>query len=147
MEIYFIKGYIKDEYYGLDGAREVIEHFYRENQTMEALIYTIIKACKSIEEWTIEVRLNNLKSPFRYGLTERDIRRASFEEQIELLQYYCNVYLILYHISKCTLNKLDKHYNKQLNIPLNNMKGGDDIVEYIVRCNERIVDKFNRSIL
>ncbi|MFQ6883939.1 hypothetical protein [Clostridium sp.] len=147
MEVYFIKGYINNEFYGLDGAWEVIDHFYRENQSIETLIYTIIKACKSIEEWTIEVRLNNLKSPFKYGLTERDIKKLSFEEQMELLQYYCNVYLILYHISKYTLNKLDKQYNKQLNIPLQDMKGGDDIVEYLRKANRGIMDKFNRNIL
>ena len=146
MNNYFIKGFIKDNFLGLNGAYEVIEHFEREEKDIASLIHTIIKACKSIEEWTIEVRLDNLKSPFKYGLSEKDIRNLSFNKQIELLQYYCNAYLLLLHISKSTLNKLDPYYKEHLELPLLR-KGGDEIAEYIIRCNRRGMDKFNRELL
>ena len=145
MDIYFIKAFIKDNYLGINGAYEVIEHFGRENYNLETLIYTIIKGCKSIEEWTLEVRLKGIKSPFIYGLSENDIRKLDFDKQIELLQYYCNAYLLLYHLSKSTLDKLDNDYKEHLEFPL--LKGGDDIAEYVIRCNKRIMDKWNRTIL
>ena len=145
MNSYFIKGFIKDNFLGINGSYEVIKHFEREDKDIASLIYTIIKACKSIEEWTIEVRLDSLKSPFKYGLSENDIRNLSFDEQIELLQYYCNVYLLLFHISKSTQDKLDISYKENLELPL--LKGGDDIAEYIKECNRRCLDKFNRQLL
>lgn len=145
MDNYFIKGFIEDNFLNLNGACKVIEHFARDEQDMAKLIYTIIKACKSIEEWTIEVRLNNLKSPFKYGLSENDIRNLNINKQIELLQYYCNAYLLLLHISKSTQDKLDTNYKEHLELPL--LKGGDDIAEYIKECNRRTMDKFNRQLL
>ena len=85
MDIYFIKAFINDNYIGLNGIHNVIEHFSRNEQSLSKLIYIIIKACKSIEDWTLEVRLN-IKSPFIYGLSENDIENLTENEQIKLLQ-------------------------------------------------------------
>ena len=147
MDNYFIKAFIKNDYLGLNGINEVIEHFSRDEQEVHTLIYTVIKACKSLEEWTISVRLGNIKSPFRYGLSERDITKLGFDEQIELLQYYCNVYILLYHICKSTDNRLDKNYNEHLDLSQLNEGGGEGINGYIKECNKRIMDKWNRTIL
>lgn len=147
MDNYFIKAFVKNDYLGLHGTHEVIEHFSRTGQEIETLIYVIIKADKSLEDWTISVRLNNIKSPFRYGLSEHDISRLNFDEQIELLQYYCNVYVLLYHICKSTENRLDKKYNEHLDLSQLNEGGGEGINGYIKEVGTRIMDKWNRGLL
>ena len=146
MDNYFIKAFVKNDYLGIHGIHEVIEHFSRPGQEMETLIYTVIKACKSLEDWTILVRLGNIKSPFRYGLSEHNISLMNFDEQIELLQYYCNAYVLLYHVCKSAENRLDKTYAEHLNI--HQLKeGGERLNEYITECNRRIMHKWNRTIL
>lgn len=147
MDNYFIKAFIKNEYLGLQGQYEVIEHFSRPGQEMETLIYTVIKACKSLEDWTILVRLGNIKSPFKYGLSERDISNLGFDKQIELLQYYCNVYILLYHICKSAENRLDKTYTEHLDIRQLKAEGGERLNGYITECNRRIMDKWSRRLL
>lgn len=140
MDNYFIKAFKKDDFIG-------IEHFSRPGQEIETLIYVIIKADKSLEDWTISTRLNNIKSPFRYGLSEHDISLMNFDEQIELLQYYCNIYILLYHICKSTENRLDKNYNEHLDLNQLNDGGGDGLNGYIEECNKKCLDKWNRGLL
>lgn len=147
MDNYFIKSFIKDDFIGINGIHEVIEHFSRPGQEIETLIYTVIKACKSLEDWTISVRLGNIKSPFRYGLSERDIAKLGFDEQIELLQYYCNVYVLLYHICKSSQNRLDETYTEHLNSHQLKAEGGERLNGYMQECNRRIMDKWNRGLL
>ena len=147
MDNYFIKAFVKDDFMGVNGIHEVIEHFSRQGQNIETLIYVIIKSCKSLEDWTISTRLNNTNSPFKYGLSEHDISLMNFDEQIELLQYYCNAYILLYHICKSTENRLDKNYNEHLDLSQLNKGGGDGLNGYIEECNKRIMDKWNRGIL
>lgn len=145
METFFIKGYIKNSYLGLTGQVEVIEHFSRPGQPIERLIYTIIKACKSIEDWTLEVRLPKLKSHFTYGLSERDIAKLNFNSQTELLQYYCNAYVLLYHLSKMTQDRLDTGYQEQLSLQEVEQEGGK-VLEYIREADRKCLDKWNRSL-
>ena len=144
MDIY--KGFINNSYLGINGTHEVIEHFGRDNQRIEKLIYTIIRACKSLEDWTISSRLGDIKSPIIYGLSERDIANMDFNKQIELLQYYCNAYVLLFHICKSTENKLDKDYKEHLDSNLLQREGGV-VIGYMQDINRRIMDKWNRTIL
>lgn len=146
MDIYFIKGFINNSYLGINGTHEVIEHFGRDNQGIEKLIYTIIRACKSLEDWTISARLGDIKSPFIYGLSERDIASMGFNKQIELLQYYCNAYVLLLHICKSTQNRLDGEYKEHLDSNLLQKEGGE-VIGYMQDISRRIMDKWNRTIL
>lgn len=147
MDNYFIKAFIKDDFIGINGIHEVIEHFSRPGQEIHTLIYVIIKADKSLEDWTISTRLGDIKSPFKYGLSEHDISLMNFDEQIELLQYYCNIYILLYHICKSTENRLDKNYNEHLDLNQLNDGGGDGLNGYIEECNKKCLDKWNRGLL
>lgn len=145
METYFLKAYVGDSYIGVKGKHSLIEHFGRENQNIEELIYIIQKATKSIEEWTISVRLSNLKSPFTYGLSKQDISRMDFDNQIEVLEYWCNAYTLLYHLTKKTENKLDDNYREEIDKSLLLQEGGD-IIEYCTKANRRISDKWGRKL-
>lgn len=146
MDTYFVKGFISNTYLGITGTHEVIEHFKRDNQSIERLIYIIVKACKSIEDWTISARLGDIKSPFKYGLSEKDIQKLDFDTQIRILQYYSNVYVLLFHICKSTQNILDAEYKEH--IDLHQLQGrGGEVIGYIEEVNRRIMDKWNRAIL
>lgn len=145
METYFLKSFISNSYIGLNGKHSSLEHFSRENQDIEELIYTIQKAARSIEEWTISVRLPNLKSPFVYGLSKQDIARMDFDKQIEVLDYWCNAYTLLYHLTKKTENKLDNNYREEIDKSLLLQEGGE-IIEYCTKANRRISDKWGRKL-
>lgn len=147
MDNYFIKAFLKDNFLGITGVASVAEHFMRPDQNFNELIYVISKACKSLEEWTIEVRLGDIKAPFKYGLNEKDIEHLGQDKQIELLQYYSNAYVFLYHICKSTENRLDKTYTEHLDLNLLQEEGGEDLNEYTKEVQRRIMDKWNRELL
>ncbi len=144
MDIYFLKAFISDSYIGLNGIHNVIEHFMRNEQDISNLTYTIIKACKAIEEWTLGVRLKT-KSPFVYGLSENDIETLNENEQIKLLQKYCNIYVLLYHLSKMTLDNLDIDYQEHINIKLlsNEIM---EVIHYVEESDREMGDKWNRTV-
>lgn len=145
MNNYFIKGFIKDDYIGLNGNISTINHFEREEQDIGTLIYVIIKACKSIEEWTISIRYRNLKSPFVYGITEIDLYKMNEQQLIKTLQYYCNAYLVLHHLSKMSENKLDSRYNCRIDKSLLLQEGGE-LLDYITKADRECMDKWGRSL-
>lgn len=145
MNQFFIRGFIKDNHIGLNGAISVIEHFQRDNQELETLIFTIIKACKSLEEWTISIRYKDLKSPYPYGFSEYDLTRMTEQQQIEILQYYCNAYLVLYHLSQMSLNRLDSSYCERVDINLLQKEGGG-LNDYLTKADKQLRDKWNRSL-
>lgn len=144
MDIYFIKAFINDDYLGLNGIHNVIDHFIREEQNLSRLIYIIIKACKSIDEWTLDIRLNT-KSPFIFGLSENDIENLNENEQIKLLQKYCNIYVLLYHLSKITFDNLDIEYQEHINKNLLSAEG-KEVINYVKRADKEISDKWNRTV-
>lgn len=144
MNIYFIKAFINDNYIGLNGIHNVIDYFSRNEQSLSKLIYIIIKACKSIEDWTLEVRLN-IKSPFIYGLSENEIENLIENEQIKILQKYCNIYILLYHLSKMTLDNLDQEYQEHINKNLV-LEEGKEVINYVKCADREMADKWDRTV-
>lgn len=144
MDIYFIKAFITDSYIGLNGIHNVIEHFSRKEQSLSKLICIIIKACKSIEDWTLDVRLKT-KSPFVYGLSENYIENLTENEQIKLLQKYCSIYILLYHLSKMTLGNLDQEYKEHINKNLLSEEG-KEVINYVKCADREMADKWERTV-
>ena len=146
MDNYFVKGFLKDEFLGLIGVHSTYEHFNRENQSLEETIYVVIKACKSIEEWTLEVRLPNLKSPVEYGYSKTDLLKMGLNQQLEILQYYSNIYVLYHHFEEMTRNRLDINYKNNIDTCQLKQLGGQDLYEYINTGRKYIMDNYNREV-
>ena len=146
MDNYFIKGFLKDEFLGLVGIHEAFEHFNREHQSLEETIYIIIKACRSIDDWTLEVRLPKLKSPIIYGYSKVDLLRMGLNQQIEILQYYSNIYILYHHLEQMTRDKLDINYKNNIDQYQLEQLGGNDLYEYIRKAEKFIMDKYKRGL-
>lgn len=145
MDIYFIRAFIKDNYIGLNNIHSVIDHFSRDGKSLANLIFVIIKACISLEEFTLQVRLKGLNSPFVYGLSERDIDNLEEEEQIQLLQHYCNIYVLLYHLCQLTLDISNSDYKEHIDKELL-FQQDKEVIDYVQRANRQISDKWNRTV-
>lgn len=148
MEMFFIKGFLQDSYLGINGIWDSFDKFLLELNLSEG-IERVQDLCKSIEDWTLKVRLENYRSPFIYGLSGRDIIRKDFNEQVQLLQHYLNIYTLLLHISNSTLINLREDYNEKIDWNKVNQIQGEEVklYDYIEKCNRECKLKYGRELL